>query len=138
MEIKRELCNSILLPTLNRGSETWTWNRAQQLRVSAVEMSYLRGACGVTRWEDESNESVHERSGMGPFTNRVKCGVVEWMKQSSLRWFGHIGRKKIEEFVKKVYVSEIECPWSRERPVVRWKDRVKKYVCERGFNSGRD
>ena len=26
--------------------------------MHAVEMSYLRGACGVTRWEGENNESV--------------------------------------------------------------------------------
>ena len=30
MEVKRGLRNSILLPTLTYGSETWTWNRAQQ------------------------------------------------------------------------------------------------------------
>ncbi len=59
-EVKRGLRNSILLPTLMYGSETWTWNRAQQSRVRAVEMSYLRGACGVMRWDDESNESVYE------------------------------------------------------------------------------
>ncbi len=48
-EVKRSLRNSILLPTLTYGSETWTWNRAQQSRVRAVQMSYLRRASGVTR-----------------------------------------------------------------------------------------
>ncbi len=52
MEVKRGLRNSILLPTLMYGSETWTWNREQKSRVCAVEMRYLRGACEVTRWED--------------------------------------------------------------------------------------
>ena len=47
MELKRGLRNSILLSTLKYGSEIW----GQQSRVRAVEMSYLRGACGVTRWE---------------------------------------------------------------------------------------
>ncbi len=42
----------------------WTWNGAQQSRVRAVEMSYLRGACGVNRWDGLSNESVYERCGM--------------------------------------------------------------------------
>ncbi len=37
-----------------------------------------------------------------------------------------------EEFVKKVYVSEIVGPNSRERPLGRWRDRVKEYMCERG------
>ncbi len=36
---------------------------------------------------------------------------------------------KSEEFVKKVHVSEIVGPSSRERPLGRWKDRVKEYVC---------
>ncbi len=54
MEVKRGLRNSILLPTLTYGSETW--NRAQQSEVHAVEMSYLRGTCGVARWENKSNE----------------------------------------------------------------------------------
>ncbi len=41
-----------------------------------------------------------------------------------------------EEFVKKVYVSENMGPNSRGRPLVRWRDRVKKYMCERGATRG--
>ncbi len=37
---------------------------------------------------------------------------------------------EIEEFVRKVHVSEIMDPNSRGRPLGRWKDRVKKYMCE--------
>ncbi len=58
MDVKRGLRNSILLPTLTYGSENWTWNGAQQSRVRTVEMSYLRGACGVSRWDGLSNECV--------------------------------------------------------------------------------
>ena len=81
MEVKRDLRNCILQPKLTYGSETWTWNRAQQSRVCAVERSYLRGASDVTRWEDESNESVYERCSMGLYANGVKCSVVEWVKE---------------------------------------------------------
>ena len=84
----------------------------------------------MTRWEGESNESVYERCGMGPCAHGVKCGVVEWVKINTLRCFGHMERKKSEEFVKKVYVSESECRRRRRRPVVRWKDRVKEYMHE--------
>ena len=124
--------NSILLQTLTYGSETWTWNRAQQSRACDVEISYLRRACGMTRWEGENKESVYERCDMGPCANGVKYGVVEWVKLNTLRWFGHMERKKSKELVKKVYMSEIEDPRRRERPVVRWKDRVKEYMHERG------
>ncbi len=119
MEVKRGLRNSVLLLTLMYGSETWTWNRAQQSRVRPVEMSYLRGACGVTRWDGESNESMYERCEMGSQANGVNCGVVEWLKRNTLRWFGHIQRMGSEEFVRKVYMSESVGPDSRGRPPVR-------------------
>ena len=66
---------------LTYGSETWAWNRTQQSRVCGVEGSYLRRACGVTRWEGESNGSVFERCVMGPYASGLKCGVVEWVKK---------------------------------------------------------
>ncbi len=132
MEVKRGSRNSILLLAFMYGSERWTWNRAQESRVRAVEMSYLRGACGVTRWDGESNESVYERCDMGSHANGVNCGVVEWVKRNTLRWFGHFERMGSEEFVKKVHVSESVGPTSKGRPPVRWRDRIKEYMCERG------
>ena len=45
--------------------------------MCAVKMSYLRGACGVTRLDGESNESVYERSGISSQGNGVNCGVVK-------------------------------------------------------------
>ncbi len=82
----------------------------------------------MTRWDGESNE----RCSRGTHTNGVNCGVVEWVKRNMLRWFGHIERMESQEFVRKVYVSESVDPNSRGRPHGRWKDRVKKHVCERG------
>ncbi len=54
------------------------------------------------------------------------------MKRNTLRWFGYIEKIGSEEFVKKVYMSESVCPNSRGRPPVRWRDRVKEYMYERG------
>ncbi len=99
MDVKRGLRNSILLPTLTYGSENWTWNGAQQLRVRAVEMSYLRGACEVSSGDGLSNASVYKRCGMRERGSGVGCDVVEWVKRSTLRWFGHIERMGNEEFV---------------------------------------
>ncbi len=60
MKVKRGIRKSIILPTLSYASETWTWNAAQQSRIRAVEMSYTRGACGVSGFDGESNESMYE------------------------------------------------------------------------------
>ncbi len=37
-----------------------------------------------------------------------------------------------EEFFKKVYLSNVEGTNRRGRPLVRWEDRVKEYMNERG------
>ena len=61
-----------------------------------MEMSYLREACGVTRWEGESSGVVYEKCGRGSCANGVKCGVVEWVKRNKQRWFGRPHRKDRE------------------------------------------
>ncbi len=40
-----------------------------------MEMSYLRGACGVKSWDGVSDEKVYESCGMGSRANDVNC---EW------------------------------------------------------------
>ncbi len=128
--MKQGLRNSILLPLLTYGSENWTWNGVQQSRVHAVEMSYWRGVCRVSRWDRLSNDSVNERHGMRERGSGVGCGVVEWVKRSTLRWFSHIERMENEELVK-VYQSSVEGPNRSGRSLGRWEDKVKEYVSAR-------
>ncbi len=72
--------------------------------MHAVKMSYLRGACGVSRWVE--------------------------LKRSTLRWFGHTERMGNEEFVK-VCLGSVEGTNRRQRPLGRWEDRAREYVSER-------
>ncbi len=83
MEVKRDLRNTIIVPTLTYASETRAWNESQRSRVQVVEMSYLRSACGVRRMDGMSNESVYECFGMCHGGEGKKCGVVEEVKQQT-------------------------------------------------------
>ncbi len=58
MEVKRDLRNTVIVPTFTYASKTWVWNESQRSKVQAVEMSYLRSACGVSRMNGVRNESV--------------------------------------------------------------------------------
>ncbi len=66
MEVKRDLRNTVIVPTLTYEYKTWAWNESQSSRVQSVEMSYMRSACGVSRMNGISDESVYERFGMCP------------------------------------------------------------------------
>ncbi len=64
---------------------------------------------------------MYERCGLSGRGSGVGCGVVEWVKRSTLRWFGHIEKMGNEEFVKRVYLSSVEGTNRRGRPLGRRK-----------------
>ena len=132
MEVKKQLRDSVIVPTITYAGETWVWNGRQRSRIQAVEMSYLRGACGGNRMDGESNEDVYSKFGMSRCGEGMKCGVVEMVKRSTLRWFGHMERMPGSEMTKRVYRSVVKAVAARGRPPVKWEDRVLEYVKERG------
>ena len=127
MDVKRSLHDSIVVPTLTYGSEAWTMHEGYKSRVRAVEMSYLRGVCGVT-WRDRlTNEEVKERCG-------VNVDVLEKVKRNTLRWFGHVERMESENLTKRVYMSGVVGGRGRGRPRLRWRDGVERYMREGGVS----
>ncbi len=75
--------------------------------MQAVEMSYLRSACGVSRMDGVSNESVYKHFGMSNVDMGKKCGVVEEVKRQTLKWFGHMERMEEGKMTRRVYMSEM-------------------------------
>ncbi|MCP3679428.1 MAG: hypothetical protein GY782_03855 [Gammaproteobacteria bacterium] len=126
-EFKRLLHDSVVGPVLTYGSEAWSMQEENKSRIRAVEMSYLRGACGVTLWNRLTNEEVKQRCG-------VETDVIEKMRRNTLRWFGHVERMESERLTKRVYASEVEGTRGRGRPRFRWRDGVGKYLREGGLS----
>ncbi len=70
--------------------------------MQAVEISYLRSACGVSKMGGMSNESVYEHFGMCHVGKGKKCGVVEEVKRQTLKWFGHMERMEEGKMTRRV------------------------------------
>ncbi len=81
---------------------------------------------------------MYERFGMCHVGEGKKCGVVEEVKRQTLKWIGHMERMEESKMTRRVYVSEIEGGNVRGRPPVKWRDRVREYVRERGERSVRN
>ncbi len=47
-------------------------------------------SCHVSRMDGESNEDTYGRFGMSEAAVGMDCRVVEWVKRSTLRWFGSL------------------------------------------------
>ncbi len=71
----------------------------------------------MSRWDGLNNESVYERCAMRGSGSGVDCGVVEWVKRSTLTWFGYIEKMENEEYVM-VYLSSVEGTNRREGPLL--------------------
>ncbi len=61
----------------------------------------------------------------------MSCGVVEMMKHSTLRWFGHLERMDESELTKRIYKSEIDAGNVRGQPPIKWEDKALEYVRKR-------
>ncbi len=66
----------------------------------------MRSACGVSRMDGVSNESVYERFGMSHVDVGNKCGVIEEVKRQTLKWFGHMECMEEGKMTRRVYMSE--------------------------------
>ena len=127
VKVKKTLHDSVLMPTMLYGCETWTLLEGQKSRLRAVEMGYLRSACGVT-WRDRwTNERVRRQCG-------IEVDAIGQVKRKVLQWFGHMERMGSERLTKKVYSSEVQGVRRRGRPRARWKDKVKEYMEEGGLD----
>ncbi|XP_041973821.1 uncharacterized protein LOC121729387 [Aricia agestis] len=87
----------------------------QQLHVN--EMKMLRWAAGVTRIDKVRNEYIRGSFGV--------ASVVEKVKESRLRWYGHIQRRDDAYAVKKVL--NIPNVYKRPgRPPATWWNNIKR------------
>ena len=109
------------------GNEVWTWNESEQSKIQAVEMSYLRAASGRHRMERVGNREVYENFGMEEKAEGINCGVVEWVKRNTLRWYGHVRRMPEDRIAKKVFRSEATGVSGRGRLPITWEGRVELY-----------
>ncbi len=117
MEIKKALHDSIIVPTLTCARQPRTWNEGQRSRIQAVKMSYLRGGCCLNSMDGERNETVYGKFSISFKSEGMSCGVVEVVKCSNFRGFGHMERMGGDELTKKIHKSGIDAVGVRGRPL---------------------
>ena len=59
-------------------------------------------------------------------------GVVEVMRRGRLRWFGHVERKELDDWVSACRILEVAGSRGRGRPRMTWRARVDEDIKDRG------
>ncbi|PKA58475.1 ataxia telangiectasia mutated family protein [Apostasia shenzhenica] len=76
------------------GAECWPVKRKHINKINIAEMRMLRWMCGYTRKDKMINKYIQKKVGVAPIEHKLR--------ESRLRWFGHLNRRPIEAPVRKI------------------------------------
>src|SRR5215469_9483305 len=83
--MKKRIFESILVPKVMYGSESWCLNAKERSDLEVFEMNGLRSMCEVSIRDRVRNVRIRERCGW-------ERGLVTRYEQSVLKWYGHVMR----------------------------------------------
>lgn len=112
IETKRQLINTIFLPTLCYQAQTWTISKRQQQKIVACEMRCLRKSLNKTRRDKIRNEEIRKTISIQP--------VMHFIEKQRMKWFGHLVRMNQDDIPARIYNSRCSEPRHRGRPRKRW------------------
>lgn len=125
---KRKVYETIVLPTLLYGSETWPTKEKHERQITAIEMKYMRKIVGITKMDRWTNERVMEEVEQEPIINKIE--------KRQLHWYGHITRMGQERMTKRVIEARRVGKRKVGRPRKKWEDRIKEIGQRRGKTIG--
>ena len=117
--LKRKIMDTVILPSLTYGAETWSLTKHQMKKLAVAQRSMERSLLGVTRKDKIRNEIIRERT-------KIK-DVVNTTKELKWKWAGHVARMKNHRWAKiTTEWTPRDCKRSRGRPKRRWRDELEE------------
>ena len=126
LQTKLRLFNSLVIPVLLYGSETWIILQADENRINSFYMQSQRRILNVRWYELISNETISEMSGLPPITDVIR--------KRRLSLFGHVARlppdvpanKALLAGIDVISKSAVPVGWRRPRgrPCKTWLDQI--------------
>jgi len=117
ISLKGQVYRMVVRLALLYGAECWSVKKTQVQRLMIAEMIILRWMCGFARLDRIRNEVIIEKAGVAP--------IEEKLRESRLRWFGHVKRRVENEPLRKCKaINLIHCRRGRGRPKVSWNEVI--------------
>ncbi|KAH0434466.1 hypothetical protein IEQ34_026824 [Dendrobium chrysotoxum] len=120
LKLKGKFYKMVVRPAMLYGAECWPLKEKHNSNIyiyikkkSVAEMRMLRWMSGFTLRDRIRNEHIREKVGVAPVEDKIR--------DSCLRWFGHIKRRPPDDPVRKVEVLDLTyVKKSRGRPKKTW------------------
>ena len=104
------------------GSETWPVRKENVVALQRAEMRMVRWMCGVKLKDRVPSKELRERLGVDD--------VALILQQNRLRWYGHVLRKDVDDWVKECMEYEVK----GSRPKRTWNEVVREDCQARKLN----
>ena len=75
-----KLYNTLTLPLLLCGSETWTFKARDTRRITAAEMKYMRRTVGYTRTDYKTNTQIATELKITPILDKLLECKRDWIQ----------------------------------------------------------
>jgi hypothetical protein len=99
-----KLCNTLALPVLLYGSETWTIKASDAGRITAAEMKYMRRTAGCTWTDCKTNAQIAKECKITPILDKL----LEYKRS----WVQHVNRMPRNRLPR---VMKHYCPTGRRK-----------------------
>ncbi|XP_070018806.1 uncharacterized protein [Nicotiana sylvestris] len=91
--LKSKFYRVVVRPTMLYAAECWPVKKSHVQKMKVVEMRMLRWMCRHTRKDKIMNEVIMDKVGVE--------SVEDKLRESRLRWFGHVKRRDIDAPVRR-------------------------------------
>ncbi len=119
LKLKGKFYKTAIRPAMLYGAECWAANKQHVHKMSVAEMRMLRWMSGKTRKDRIRNESIRGSLGVAPIGDK--------MRESRLRWFGHVQRRPMTAPVRRSETMQVEgARRTRGRPKLTWVEVVRR------------
>ena len=87
--MKGKVYKSCVKSAMLYGSETWCLREKEMAILRRTERAMIRAMCGLKLLDQRNSEELMDMLG-------IKESLGRMAKASSMRWYGHVLRKKIK------------------------------------------
>lgn len=117
-KLKGKVFKTVIRPAMMYGLETVALTKRQVGELEVAEMKMLRFSVGVTKLDKIRNEHIRQKVQVGSFAEKVR--------ESRLRWFGHVLRREEEYVGKRILSMTLPGKRKRGRPKRRYMDGINE------------
>ena len=116
LRMKGQVYSACVRSAMTYGSETWALRVEHEDKLNRAEMRMIRWMCGVSLRERKTCAELRQKMGVE--------AIVDVVRRGRLRWYGHVARKKENDWVKKVMSLNLEGTRPSGRPKKTWQATV--------------